>query len=270
MERGEHRPENGSGAEFRIGDLYSFFLANWLFIALLTVILGAAGAAGALLVLPTQYSKQLSVAVAQEPTPLTARLGEKPRDPGVIARSAVQLASAAEIEGADVSARYNNPTGEIAVTLSSEDRRVLEDAGDELAAWMNEGFAVDSQRTLDSKIAFQTQELQVQQESNAAVLSNTEEFLETANIPPERTQALEIERTELEAEASRIGFDLEELANAQDNLARLADEVISVEITSESPVSSSGQSAAAVLAVFAAFVLAVAAAVIRTLLRGSE
>ena len=254
--------------EISLLDIIQFFHRNWTFMALST--LGLCAIAIALsLFSPKQYQKQLTLSVTPVPISVSGI-------PGVdIQQASNQTVKLLEnhynkIDETEVKPTYNTGTQQIDITLRSPDTRFLAEAGIQVSALLQQEF----QATLGKAIAnslFRTKlEIQKQQKILEQLNQEIAQVRDPNGIDPQRIrtavrlEALETQRAQVLARIAALEFDKQYLEPAQENLAELTDQIISIQPLSESKVEPTRSLVQiTVLAAIASFMVAILAAIIR-------
>ncbi len=275
MERRPRRRGLPSEAEISLPDLIGLFRKNLPFF-LLMVLLFSAAAVALVLLLPRQYEKRVSLAVAPVTSALLGRFEQEtgglrldePR-PDDVGEQVADYLQGAGPKGVETTAKYENDAQQVEVVLSSERRRAVEAAADGVAGLATEAFREENERTLAAALEGESLRLEREAEVNEQVVADLEE--EIGSLGAEETarlEALEQSRVELLTEVAQAELRLRDLEQAREDLPRLASRLISVEVVDESGVSRSTSLPVALTAALAAgFVAAVVATLLRAALR---
>lgn len=236
----EARPE----AEIGLFDLVRTLRENIVTLILLSVVFSAVGI-GLVLLLPQEYRKQVTLSVTPVTSPSLGRLVQESNRLDLEALRSEEAGQLAvgylrenRLAGIQMSPRYDKDTQQIQVTLNSRNRGSLQDASPRLVALAREGFQDVNEESLTAALEGQRVEVAHAMEVDERVATQLEE--EIAALPGEETarlQALENSRVALLTEVAEAEIRLEDIKEAQDNLSRLASELISVEAVDESGIS---------------------------------
>lgn len=278
MTQGAQKPVDRSseGHVFGLGDVLRFLKSNALFIGLLTLLIAAAAVVVALL-LPQQYSKQLTLDVNTVPIQLSSEPGQPPLfDDTQIGSLAVSYLQSANFEGVSISPTYNATTRQVSVALQSRNREALEESVPALVELLEDRFRAAYEEPLGATLEVQVTGLERELETNREALESVDTELERtlagdASMENPKTESrvdgLEVARASTLVEAAQSEANLRELGEARRDLPRLAGEAVSVEVLSESEAPQSRSLVPVViLALMLGLVLAVLAAVARALL----
>lgn len=261
--------------EFALRDVVDFLRSNALFIGLLTLLIAVAVVVLSLLP-PQQYSKQFVLDVIPVPTELLQSLNQPVLDDVQASNLAVESLQSAGTQGVSVSPTYDPSTSQIEVTVQSEDREDLDEIGSRLPEVAERQLRNVHEEllaaALDTRIS-DSQDLIGANKSAIASLEREMEGLNGASDPQTlaRLEGLESARGSVLAEIARSEAGLRDLEATRDDLPRLAEAAVSVEVLSESQnLQSRSLVPVVALAVMLGLVGAVVAALVRTALRRSR
>ncbi len=276
MTQGAKKTFNKSSEEreFGLGDVMNFLKSNALFIGLLTLLI-AAVAVGVALLLPQQYSKQLTLDTTTIPTSLLSELGQPPTfDDTQLGNLAVGYIQSANLEGVSVSPTYNTTTRQVNAALQSGSRDALDAAVPALVRLLEDRFREAYEEPIADILDVRVERLESDIEVNRLAVESLERETRalTGSDPRDlaRLEGLEGARGEALADVARSEAEIQDLQEVREDLPRLADEVIAVEVLSESEAPQSRSfMPIVVLALMLGLVLAVVVAIIGTVLRKS-
>ncbi len=251
-----------------------FLKSNAPFIGLLTLLLAATTVLVALL-LPEQYSKQLTLDVDTVPIALSSEPSQPPLfDDTQLGSLAVGYLQSANLKGVSVSPTYNTTTRQVNVALQSRSREALEGAVPALVELLEDKFRAAYQEPLGATLSVQVTRLERELEINREALGVIDGELNRvlagdANLENPRTEsrvdALEAARASTLVEVAQSESGLRELEEARRDLPRLAGEAINVEVLSQSEAPQVRSLIPVVaLALMLGLVLAIAATLVRT------
>ena len=235
----------GSRPDREVGllDLLGVLRNNLKILALLAVVFSLIGVALVLL-LPREYEKQVTLSVTPVTSPSLGRLVQesdrldlealRPDEAGQLA---VGYLRENKLAGAQMNPRYDKNTQQIDVSLTSGNRRALQDAVPALVGLTREGFEDVTEDSLRAALESQGVEVGRTIEVQERVVSQLEG--EIAALAPEETarlQALENSRVLLLTEVAEAQIRQEDIARAQGELPRLASELINAEVVNESGI----------------------------------
>ncbi|MDP9439604.1 MAG: hypothetical protein M3P49_12840 [Actinomycetota bacterium] len=273
MERYTRRRVLPSEAELSLPDLIGLFRKNLPFF-LLMVLLFSAAAVALVLLLPRQYEKRVSLAVAPVTSTLLGRFVQEPGDlllneprPEDVGEQIADYLQGAGPKGVETSAKYENDSQQVEVVLSSGSKRSVEAAAGEVPDLATEAFREENERTLADVLEGESLRLEREVEVNERVAADLEE--EIGSLGAEgtaRLEALEQSRVELLTEVAEAELRLRDLEQARKDLPRLASGLISVEVVDESGIT---RSTSLPVALAAALAAGLVAAVVVTLLRAT-
>ena len=263
--------------EISLPDLTVFFRKNAGFL-LLTVLLFSAVAVAVALLLPREYEKQVTLTVTPVTSALLGRFEQedgglildepRPDDVGEQAADYVQEASP---RGVETSARYNDDSQQVQVTLNSESKGPLKEAGAEVADLAREASRKENTLSLEAALEGERLRLEREVEVYEQVVADLEEEIGSLAASGESTariEALEQSRVDLLTEIAQARIRLEDLEQAREDLPRLTADLVAVEVVNESPIGRATPLAVALAAAIAAALLAaVAATFVRATLR---
>jgi hypothetical protein len=241
-------------------DIIQFLSRNSKFLGVTTAVLSVIAIAFSLLTTPKQYQKQLSLSLASNSLPLTLQ-SSAARDVNQMGALAVEFLEQAQLDPITVKARYNADTQKIYLILQSPEDKALSQSGSQIVSLLKKSFQQPLRHTLESTIA--ANELSLQRQK--LILAQLDQQI--AKFPPTNKPGLEALQTQRAQQVTLIGsivFDQQYLEKAHKNIAGFSDQVMSVEIWSESGVQqtrSSGQ--IGIIAIVGSFMVAVLAAIAR-------
>ena len=241
-------------------NIIQFLRRNSKFLGLTTVVLSAIAIAFSLLTTPKQYQKQLSLSLASNSLPLSLQ-SSAARDVNQMGALAVEFLEQAQLEPITVKARYSGDTQKIYLILQSPEAKALSPAGSQIVSLLKKSFQQPLRHTLESTIA--ANELSLQRQK--LILTQLDQQI--AKFPPTNKPGLEALQTQRAQQVTIVGsmeFDQQYLEKARKDIADFSDQVMSVEIWSESGVQqtrSSGQ--IGIIAIVGSFIVAVLAAIAR-------
>jgi capsular polysaccharide biosynthesis protein len=269
----EDTAQENYGGRPTLASMVDFLRANWKFLALLTLVLSAVGVILALLV-PGQYTKQVTLSVRPVPTELIAELDQTPLAPQQLGDTVVRYLQNGDYLGqVEATPLYNPGTQQVEIDLRSNDEEALDDVGFEVVEVVEGGLQQFFEDTLGTSLETQLAQLEVQIEDNNNTLTQLEQQIEQVStdaddtedsVTTTRLEALEAERADRIAALAQAEDRQSDLEQAQEDLRRLAGEAATVELVSESAVSQTGSLASRVaLAVVSGFVVALLATIVR-------
>lgn len=246
--------------EATTSDIFEFLRLNWKLLALLTLIFSVVAVALSLALIPTQLSKTMNLSITQSPGELLSRLGQPPLDPDRAGNQAEDYLEEGEYGSARVTGVYDETTEQMEVRLRAGDRQSLRAASAEVVETLEAGFREDYEQSLGVALGSRLANLEAEEEINREILERLERSPNDENSQVQRAATLlEIERIELEQ------ADLE---GAREDLPRAAEDLVSVDVVSESNIRRSSPITKVAFAVAMSFAAAVVIAIIRTALRG--
>lgn len=273
----QHAPKSGNKGygEPGFSDVAGFLKSNALFIGILTLLTSAV-VVGVALLLPQQYSKQITLDPATVPTSILTELNQPAVfDDAQLGSLAVDSVQNADLDGVSASPTYDTATRQVNVALQAESEAALEDAVPALLSTLEDGFAEAYERPLDNILDARVDGLQETVETNRAAAESLEQ--ETGDLTGSdprtlaRLEGLEVARAGALAEIARSEAGIREFEETREDLPRLADEAVEVQVVSESEAPQSRSLGPIVaLALMLGLVVAVAAAIVRTVLKKAK
>jgi hypothetical protein len=261
-------PRDSGDTEVALGDLMRFFLANWRFLLLAFLVSLAVLVPMALLLLPTQYSKQATLGITQTMNGIMAQLNAQPLPPDAAGTQAVSALATAGLEGVTVTPTYNPSTAQVQVAMESRSGETLSGAVPKLVRAADKGLQAAYVSVIGPAIDARLSVLDTELRVNRELLSQLEQRLSEgsgqARLGP---QAVEEQRANLLVEIGKDEIEQRQLRDARDNLQSLAAEPATVQVVSETGIRNSSSVGRLIAAVAASAALAVAATVVRELLR---
>lgn len=256
-------------------EVMQFFKNNSRFIVLLTLVLTVFTVSLAVL-LPEQYQKQVTVSITSSPTAPQVGVGQlEPVSPQQAGDLAIRFLRAENFGTVNVSATYNLATYYVDVALFSEDREVLRGTTTKLVNVLETRFREMQEDTLrdisKNRLADSRREL----ENSEAVLDRIERQIAQLSSPSAQDAATPVLRGPLEEKRAAMLTEITELESVMEywkqvpvDASQLAAESTSVEIMAESDVQQTRSLAPlAVLAILSSLVVAVLAAIARSMFR---
>lgn len=259
-------------------NIRAFVRDNWKFVVVVTVILTVIAVILTLL-LPRQYTRELSLGVRVVPLAFSKDFQPSIVNPAEAPNLAVGYLQEVDLEGVSVLPSYNARTQQIDVTLRSENREALEGTGPVLTRIVEKGLQDVYEGPLETALESRISVLEVEARADG----ETQDFLEREidDLPdssgPDETRAtarlegLETASAEARSEIKRLQVEIDRLKQAREDPAEFLSEPVAVDLTYEAGiVESRSPITMIVLAVMVAFVVAVAAAVLRTAIRAAK
>lgn len=250
-----------------------FIRDNWKFVVVATIVLSLIAAVLTLL-LPRDYTRQMSLAVRVAPIALSEGFQPLIVNPAEAPNLAVAYLQDADYEGTSIVPSYNIRTQQIDVTLRSKDRAALENVGTELTRTVEEGFEGVYDETLTTAIETRISVLEIEIRSEKEALKLLEkEISEISGGSPEKLDdrtlvqlgGLEGTRVASSSEIERLKVEADRLKQAREDPAKFNLEPVTVGVAQEGDIFESGSPATTiVLAAMVSFVIAVAVALART------
>lgn len=250
-----------TGGEASISDIFEFFRLNWKLLGLLTLIFSVVAVALSLVLIPTQYSKTMTLSITQAPGELLSRLGQPPLDSDRAGNQAEDYLEEGEYDSARVTGTYDEITEQIEVTLRAGDRATLQAASAKVVEQLESGFREAYEESLGVALGSRLANLEAEEEINR-------EILERLERSPATDENLQVQRATTLLEMDRIELERADLERSREDLSRAAEELVSINIVSESNIQRSSPATKVAFAVAMSFAAAVVVAIIRTALRG--
>lgn len=257
----------------------SFVRGNWKFVVLVTVILSVIAVVLTLL-LPRQYTRQLSLGVRAVPLALSENFQPSIVNPAEAPNLAVGYLQEADLEGVSILPSYNIRTQQIDVTLRSENREALNNTGPVLKRAVEKGlrgaYEAPLKTALESWISVLEIEVQAERDALDSLEGEIEDIpvgssgqLDTRDTA--RLEGLETASVNARTEINRLQTEMDRMKQAREDPAELVSDPVAVDLIYEADiVESRSPITMIVLAVMVAFVVAVAAAVVRTAIREAK
>jgi hypothetical protein len=260
-------------------NIRAFVRDNWKFVVVVTVILTVIATVSTLL-LPRQYNRQLSLGVRAVPLALSENFQPSIVNPAEAPNLAVGYLQEVELEGVSILPSYNIRTQQIDVTLRSENREALEGTGPILTRTVEKGLRDAYEAPLKTALESRISVLEIEVQSERDALDILEGEIE--DVPggdsgeldvrtTARLEGLEAASVAARTEINRLQTEMDRMKQAREDPAEFVSEPVAVDLTYEAGiVESRSPITMIVLAVMVAFVVAVAAAVVRTAIREAK
>jgi hypothetical protein len=261
--------------EIAFTEVKGFFRFNWTFLVLATLAFLVVFIA-IILLSPRQYSMRLTMVVTPVTSEFLATLGQSTIVDQDQANSlAVGYLQDTDLKGVNISSTYNVTTSEIDVVLQSSSYTTLQEAKSKLPEIIQSRFQEEYERPLEQALEVKMVGLERQIQPEREIMDVMEQRVKGVSASGSgdlaKLEALENQIANAQANIIRFEAQARQLTEARQNLPRLIRESMIAEITSVSGASRSRPPILMIpLAVIFSFVMAVGAAIVRTMLRGKK
>ncbi|MBD1933417.1 MULTISPECIES: hypothetical protein [Cyanophyceae] len=249
-------------------EIIRFFRLHWKFLGLTTVVLSSA-AIILFLLKPQQYQKQLTLSVKQLPVSVSSSLSFLGKDVNQTGIQAVKYLQNQQLDKITVQPRFDASTQQVDVTLQSKNTDALAQSSSKITSKLKTQFQNQIGEGIEVGLTVTEQELKRNQQVLAQIKQQIAEFSPTSGTSSQQIQiaarldALEQQRARLEVAIVAGEVDKKYLMQAQKNLAEFTNQVMSVQIVSESDLPLTRSILPVVVfAIVASFMVAVVASII--------
>ncbi|MEW6497561.1 MAG: hypothetical protein AB1589_34425 [Cyanobacteriota bacterium] len=243
-------------------DIASFLVRNGKLLILITVLLSTVSIIFSLLQ-PKQYQKQLTLLVKSTSISLSnPRIPSPTMDIHQIGAIAVKFLQNVNLQQTTANSKYDPTTQQIDLTLLAPNASALTNAGTKVVNHLEIGLGKILSNSVETSLIATEMELKRSQRILEQLKQQSSQFSPTNES---RLGALETQRALQLANIAQLEFDKQYLEQAQKNLAAFTNQVISIQILSESDIPPQSRSLVKVLliAIIASFLVSVLVVLIR-------